>query len=198
MQDGPKEKWPKQCIANVIVDFLELHCDTYSCKQNNDRKENVKIFTFDSSGVSGHVNHIDTYYGLLYFHHLFTSNENEHDRMIKLSERINLQLMVLESISNPIVKYFPFVELLYRLFIKMCVALIKHDKSMEKINYDDEMINLYMFNPILVWKAMKSHYTQFVWYRRLFVIFSRYSYINTLRVVLDDRNDDRGLERKMK
>src|SRR5438128_314333 len=28
--------------------------------------------------------------------------------------------------------------------------------------------------------AMKIHYSQFVWFRRLFVIFSRYSYLNVL------------------
>eukprot|EP01084_Bolivina_argentea_P315297 546210_1 len=31
----------------------------------------------------------------------------------------------------------------------------------------------------LVWKAMSSHSSQFVWYRRLFIVFSRYSYVNT-------------------
>lgn len=39
-------------------------------------------------------------------------------------------------------------------------------------------------NPVISWKAMKMHFSQFVWYRRLFVIFSRYSYINTLKEVI--------------
>lgn len=34
-------------------------------------------------------------------------------------------------------------------------------------------------NPILPFKAMATHYSQFVWYRKLFVLFSRYSYLNT-------------------
>lgn len=35
------------------------------------------------------------------------------------------------------------------------------------------------FNPVFTWRAMKIHYSQFVWYRKLFVLFSRYSYLNT-------------------
>lgn len=36
-------------------------------------------------------------------------------------------------------------------------------------------------NPFTAWKAMKLHYSQFVWYRKLFVIFSRYAYINEIK-----------------
>jgi hypothetical protein len=39
-----------------------------------------------------------------------------------------------------------------------------------------------MINPSLVWNAMKAHHSQFVWYRRLFVVFSRYSYANDFAV----------------
>lgn len=35
-------------------------------------------------------------------------------------------------------------------------------------------------NPFATWRAMEVHRSQFVWYRRLFVLFSRYGYLNTL------------------
>eukprot|EP00744_Colponema_vietnamica_P008777 GILI01012512.1.p1 GENE.GILI01012512.1~~GILI01012512.1.p1 ORF type:complete len:271 (-),score=59.78 GILI01012512.1:40-798(-) len=35
-------------------------------------------------------------------------------------------------------------------------------------------------DPSVPYKAMQCHWSQFVWFRRLFVIFSRYAYINTL------------------
>ena len=35
--------------------------------------------------------------------------------------------------------------------------------------------------PWLCYRAMVAHWSQFVWYRRLFVIFSRYTYVNTLQ-----------------
>jgi N-acetylglucosaminylphosphatidylinositol deacetylase len=37
------------------------------------------------------------------------------------------------------------------------------------------------FNPFLAWKAMSTHNSQFVWYRKLFVVFSRYAYLNTFK-----------------
>mmetsp|Transcript_3507 Transcript_3507/g.7278 ORF Transcript_3507/g.7278 Transcript_3507/m.7278 type:complete len:246 (-) Transcript_3507:853-1590(-) len=36
------------------------------------------------------------------------------------------------------------------------------------------------FSPVATWSAMSVHWSQFVWYRRLFVVFSRYGYLNTL------------------
>lgn len=39
------------------------------------------------------------------------------------------------------------------------------------------------WNIWVVWKAMALHRSQFVWYRKLFVVFSRYGYINTLREI---------------
>ena len=41
------------------------------------------------------------------------------------------------------------------------------------------------FNPIDIWRAMAAHHSQFVWYRRLFIMFSRYSYINNFRKTND-------------
>ena len=41
-------------------------------------------------------------------------------------------------------------------------------------------------DPILVWKAMAAHYSPFVWYRRLSVMFSRYTYINDLQKIQID------------
>ena len=36
-------------------------------------------------------------------------------------------------------------------------------------------------NPLALMRAMTMHASQFVWYRRLFVVFSRYWYTNTLK-----------------
>ena len=35
-------------------------------------------------------------------------------------------------------------------------------------------------DPALNYRAMQAHFSQFVWYRRLFVLFSRYTFLNTL------------------
>ncbi len=38
----------------------------------------------------------------------------------------------------------------------------------------------FTFHPKLTWMAMAAHHSQFVWYRRLSVLFSTYTYINSL------------------
>ncbi len=38
-------------------------------------------------------------------------------------------------------------------------------------------------NPCRTYRAILAHISQFVWYRRLFILFSRYTYLNTLRRV---------------
>ncbi len=212
LQDGPKESWPKHCIEGIVLDFLEgryisskNHDDNDGCK----RKRNITILTFDAGGVSGHPNHIDTYLGLKHIHHLLKrqhieteKNDEGDDRISKISSKINFEVMVLDTIQNPIIKYFPFVELIYILLMKCCSTILSYILESKRnlqvppsCDYDE--INYYMINPILVWRAMKAHSTQFVWYRRLFVIFSRYSYINNLRKV-QGCNEETVLTKKIK
>jgi N-acetylglucosaminylphosphatidylinositol deacetylase len=54
----------------------------------------------------------------------------------------------------------------YSLFLELPIAILKTFSWLE-------------FSPRKAWIAMSRHRSQFVWYRRLWVIFSRYQYINT-------------------
>jgi N-acetylglucosaminylphosphatidylinositol deacetylase len=38
--------------------------------------------------------------------------------------------------------------------------------------------------PIAAWPALRAHHSQFVWFRKLFILFSSYIYINTLIPVI--------------
>ncbi|CAK86263.1 unnamed protein product (macronuclear) [Paramecium tetraurelia] len=51
------------------------------------------------------------------------------------------------------------------------------DFFVSSILNDNLMVNL---NILKAWRSMQIHHSQFVWYRKLFVVFSRYAYINTL------------------
>ncbi|CAD8081211.1 unnamed protein product [Paramecium sonneborni] len=51
------------------------------------------------------------------------------------------------------------------------------DFFVSSILNDNLMVNL---NILKAWKSMQIHNSQFVWYRKMFVVFSRYAYINTL------------------
>lgn len=37
--------------------------------------------------------------------------------------------------------------------------------------------------PAVAWPALRAHASQFVWFRKLFVLFSSYVYVNTLIAV---------------
>ena len=39
------------------------------------------------------------------------------------------------------------------------------------------------FAPCRAWQSMAVHRSQFVWYRKLFVVFSRYAYMNSINPV---------------
>jgi N-acetylglucosaminylphosphatidylinositol deacetylase len=188
LQDGPNESWPISCIETVMVEFLERHILKPTGTDHDNQKQNVVILTFDEGGVSGHTNHVDTYFGLMNFHRSFSncakSNIDEKRRIQILSEKINVQLQVLETVHNPIIKYFPFFELLFISIMSFFIDRVSHQHTVSGVEDTfNTKLNHYMFNPLLVWRAMKAHHTQFVWYRRLFIVFSRYSYINTLKSI---------------
>ncbi|GLE04297.1 hypothetical protein PINS_up013212 [Pythium insidiosum] len=42
-----------------------------------------------------------------------------------------------------------------------------------------ERMFVFLVRPWYNYRAMALHHSQFVWYRRLFVVFSRYTFINT-------------------
>eukprot|EP01119_Soliformovum_irregulare_P015771 TRINITY_DN4493_c0_g1_i1.p1 TRINITY_DN4493_c0_g1~~TRINITY_DN4493_c0_g1_i1.p1 ORF type:complete len:242 (+),score=37.30 TRINITY_DN4493_c0_g1_i1:1-726(+) len=115
----------------------------------------TKIITFDRQGVSGHPNHISVSNGVRTFlqHHP--------------SEITAWQL---ESVSmlrkwwgplSPIVDALTFFLL---------------DRKSSHITYTISPIEGFRKS----WAAMELHFSQWVWFRRLFVIFSRYGYSNTL------------------
>ena len=46
------------------------------------------------------------------------------------------------------------------------------------------LTNVYVsMDLLLAFRAMQAHKSQFVWYRLLFICFSRYSYVNTFKLL---------------
>ena len=54
------------------------------------------------------------------------------------------------------------------------------DIGVSKLLNNNAFINFDIFT---IFKAMLSHKSQFIWYRKLFVVFSRYSYVNTFQPI---------------
>ena len=132
---------------------------------------------------------------------------------------LNVSLHTLRTISNPLYKYFlwMFVDIIPYLFIWLFQVVIflvyfllggllwgkkgsspqiQQFSGKRSIKRGGNSCQQYrIMDPILVWRAMAAHYSQFVWYRRLSVMFSRYTYINDLEkinpiYIQDDDEDD--------
>lgn len=121
------------------------------------------IITFDSYGVSGHPNHSAVYRGLSAF--LRNSAKD-----IRGQEQPIIEAWKLKSVN---------------IFRKFCgpinaMACLVEEKV---IGTKDKIHCFYNRQPQCSAAAMKQHATQWIWYRQLFVIFSHYTYINTLHKV---------------
>ncbi|CAM9619213.1 unnamed protein product [Chrysoparadoxa australica] len=109
------------------------------------------IMSFDAMGVSNHPNHICTSEGVRAYMH-----------EVSYGSRLGIEAYALES-TNMLRKYAGILDFLPTLLFGM---MLHQEWFMH-------------FAPALVWSAMSAHASQFVWYRKLFVIFSRYAYINS-------------------
>lgn len=118
------------------------------------------IITFDKKGVSGHVNHTATYEGTKAWLANKRANASVDDEQ-KIPE-----VWVLESTNaaRKLSGVLDFTTSLAESFID----------SKDRVLFPSP-------NPLEVIKACRLHKSQFVWYRKLFVVFSRFTYMNTLR-----------------
>ena len=177
-------------------------------KENDMAKLNLNILTFDNKGVSSHPNHIDTFKGarhLLEEKARHTGNDNAINSQLIISVDnkvipINTHVWTLQTISNPLHKYFLWsvwellpqvILLLFQLFWQLALFLLGSSLwSKSKVTFDTPLTGMRqtstttrqfrIMEPILAWNAMAAHYSQFVWYRRLSIMFSRYTFINNL------------------
>mmetsp|Transcript_38937 Transcript_38937/g.39634 ORF Transcript_38937/g.39634 Transcript_38937/m.39634 type:complete len:224 (+) Transcript_38937:75-746(+) len=111
------------------------------------------IVTFDESGVSGHPNHIALYRGVL--------AALPHIR--QSTRHTGVRIFSLES-CGWVRRFLGPVDVLISLYLNNTLLVVGPSL-------------------ILASKAMWAHRTQLVWYRLLFIIFSRYSYVNTFRAL---------------
>ncbi|CAA7060660.1 unnamed protein product [Microthlaspi erraticum] len=109
------------------------------------------IITFDGYGVSGHCNHRDVHHGVLKF------LQTDSGRNVKAWELASLTI---------------FRKYLGPIDIWMSILSTKGDTSRAVIINEQ---------PLKSFEAMAQHSSQWVWFRKLFVSFSSYTYVNTLQ-----------------
>ena len=150
LQDSPHTRWAQHVVSSVLDEKLP-------------KEQRIELYTFDVRGVSGHINHVDTHLGVR--HYLGRRQRCS----TKGAEKIKaFQLM---TVLNPLQKYIP---LWHWIILLLRVLGVLRYKTFE----NGSSTRFTMYQPWVNWKCMASHTSQFVWYRRLFVAFSCYTYEN--------------------
>jgi N-acetylglucosaminylphosphatidylinositol deacetylase len=165
LKDHPKRRWPVDQVSKEIEKVL-----TQAISGPARSLGRIVLLTFDEMGVSGHVNHIDTFYGVR------DLIRKKPTIRCSSSQEIPLEAWQLETERNLFMKYVPVLEwflLLLSLFTKQTIML---SNGSPHVYYRCQ-------KPAINCQAMATHRSQFVWYRRLFVIFSCYTYVNKLRPI---------------
>lgn len=119
------------------------------------------IVTFDIYGVSGHPNHCDTARGVIYLQSQtsFLSSQE-------------IKVFYLES-TNIFRKYIGVLDIVYTYYDK---AFNNTGDGSCNVEY---VVVSSCWNILITIKALTRHRSQLVWYRILFILFSRYTYVNS-------------------
>jgi N-acetylglucosaminylphosphatidylinositol deacetylase len=174
--DHPTRRWDVARGADRLQQVLAAAL----AEGNTTTIDVLHLVTFDAGGVSGHVNHCDTFRVvqrvLCQQHEISARAEASHPRDPPRLARV-VTAWSLETIRNPLVKYIPLLE--WWLLLLHWLGGRGPSSTMDASTPETKTYRL--LQPTLNWRAMATHRSQFVWYRRLFVVFSRYTYYNRLR-----------------
>jgi N-acetylglucosaminylphosphatidylinositol deacetylase len=178
-QDHPTRAWPIEETAESIHTALRK-----AVEEEPDKKwRSIDLVTFDQRGVSNHANHRDTFFAVRHFYDFQKTiiPEGTSHHALPLVRAV----WTLDTVENPLTKYVPVLEWLL-LILFWCGIKIDSLLSTTAVVSDDSdssnVVRVYrMHQPTLNWRAMAAHTSQFVWYRRLFVVFSCYTYHNRLQ-----------------
>ncbi|XP_066057928.1 N-acetylglucosaminyl-phosphatidylinositol de-N-acetylase isoform X2 [Chamaea fasciata] len=172
LPDDPAVEWDTQLLATLVLKHIEA-------------KNIDLVVTFDAGGVSGHANHISVYSAvrqcnaqstepgtaltagtpldchwqnrLLPLPHVYLHSEG------KLPE--GCRVLVLESV-NLCRKYISFLDVLISCLLPRDALFILTEEETEQAK-----------------RAMRCHRSQLLWFRQLYLLFSRYLVVNSLRLL---------------
>ncbi|KAJ7400133.1 phosphatidylinositol glycan anchor biosynthesis class L [Pitangus sulphuratus] len=163
-EDNPAVEWDSHLLATIVLKHIEA--------------KNINlVVTFDAGGVSGHANHISLYSAV--------SPESAEITMVALSSACGrsdavaterylhsegklpegCRVLVLESV-NLLRKYISFLDVPISCLLPRDALFILTEEETEQAK-----------------RAMRCHRSQLLWFRHLYVLFSRYMVVNSLRLL---------------
>ncbi|KAF9094383.1 hypothetical protein BGX29_004253 [Mortierella sp. GBA35] len=176
LQDGPKNLWDPSLVGDQMNLFAKKH--------------NIEtIITFDDKGVSAHTNHIALYVGLTYFIHTF--KERTPVKTCYVLKSVSLLRKYISILDLPITMLktealMPLVSQMMGLGGSATLAGGSQNSIRNRAMIRPQEL-LYVSAPKAVLQAktaMEKHESQMVWFRKIYVVVSRYMSINELRRVM--------------
>ncbi|CAB9506656.1 acetylglucosaminyl-phosphatidylinositol de-N-acetylase [Seminavis robusta] len=213
LKDHPTCAWELDAVTGEIERALLAAVKKHSDKNNNNNNPPIQrlvLITFDFFGVSGHINHRDTYLGVRNLYYQEQKQPQKHDEKTGTTKtdapkEMPLRLPPLDAWQLETVHWLPIKYMPVAAWIRLLLYLIglwkptftpfptlppqntENDKQAATTNDKhniQQMAHVFQsVDCIQSWKAMSTHQSQWVWYRRLFVIFSCYTFVNKLKPI---------------
>lgn len=168
LQDGPAHVWPPARVAALV----HAHCHERGVS---------RIITFDSGGVSGHPNHVAAYEGVRLL--LAGGSSLAGWRLGKPLAAYSLHS------TGALRKHLGLWEVLVSLLLTLACSLWRPSPPRPRHpapvapDGGPRLCCFVTMRPARAHVAMRAHGSQYVWYRKLYVLTSRYVWVNTLRAI---------------
>ncbi|KAK1787847.1 hypothetical protein P4O66_016339 [Electrophorus voltai] len=185
LPDDPKADWSTALISALILTHIRAHAIHL-------------VLTFDEGGVSGHVNHIAIHKA---FRYLVSVGRIPEDCQVLCLHTISIFRKYLSVLELPISWFLP--SSFYCVIGPEEYRRAKGTLAGSQDSTDGRMFSpglrgvpamspSYFFSSsflpsflLAFWRqeAMLRHRSQLLWFRRLYLLFSRYMFINTFRAI---------------
>ncbi|KAJ1968228.1 hypothetical protein IWQ62_001365 [Dispira parvispora] len=150
LPDNPKKVWNVKMVAKLVEKCVV------------DRGIG-SVFTFDMRGVSGHMNHIAVYLGV--------------QHMLGFSRKVNARTLPCYRLVS-VSLFRKYVSLFDSLF-SLAIATQPDDSGAGLVSTPDYLLFVAHWRDVAQARnAMQQHQSQMIWFRHLYILFSRYMVIN--------------------
>ncbi|KAI3373468.1 hypothetical protein L3Q82_022075, partial [Scortum barcoo] len=189
LPDDPKTEWSVSLVSSVIVKYIRVHSLNM-------------VLTFDGRGVSGHANHVAIHKAVSHLactgqvpDGIYTSFDWSYCSLGSRRERFRLNVTIISFFTwlysnsfNPLLtgslpalpdccllslvtvglfrKYISFLDLPLSWLLPSGLRCITGSRGYRRAK-----------------DAMFCHRTQLLWFRYLYIAFSRYMFINTFQII---------------
>ena len=190
LQDGMGVEWPTELVAEQVERYVAEH-------------ELDLVITFDHRGVSGHCNHCDVYRGVRHWWQNYGGDQRagseERERgggepRHRPPRRRPAGACLTLDTTSVLRKYIGVLDAgvsWFELWWGSRSSAGSGGGAREGAGGEvGGLVVITSLSPLAAaatMRAMAMHWSQLVWYRVLFILFARYTYVNTLRPMEEGR-----------